>query len=463
MPGARQVPRWIGIAAPALIAGLKSVILKEGGVSPLMAQRIARHTFRLLLKQMQSRTRRFVLPAEEIERLKAGVSSPESLPTIFKELKKLAGVGDLPSSSGSAAKDPPRTRFKKRSASTGMFIRPFSWERLAMESRTMEVRLNADADLEETAEDTESASERPVPAAQKKRKKKKPKKRKKKKRVKREKSPRKPVKPGKEDHVSFAVTSRRSLARGVPEEVNVWAHLASEKDEMLKQAQEQHGTSTPSVKTKGPVPLKRGSVLSLELKVPQATVSPDRDTLHWLGGLTNAAFTVTVSPRCREKALAAEVVVRCHDLVIARIAFTLAVSAAGRGTEAKVAGRGRPYRRVFASYSTTDSDAVLARLQGIKKALPGIDIFLDRTHLRSGEVFKKKIEEEILSRDMLYLFWSPAAAKSKWVDWEWRCAWMAKGEGSVDPVPLRPADKAPPPDELAHLNFNDLYLSLMKK
>lgn len=263
------------------------------------------------------------------------------------------------------------------------------------------------------------------------------------------------------DHVSFSVTSRRSLEPGVAEEVNVWAHLAAQKEEMLKRAREQHETATPAVKSTGPVRLARDSVLHIALTVKGAEVMHEENMLEWLGELANATFLVTVPEDCAQPSLPAEVVIRCEGLIISRIVFTLKVGKDSR--QAAVQAEGVPVRRVFASYATADQDAVTARLQGMKKVLPDLDVFMDLTHLRSGDVFNNTLREEILSRDMLYLFWSQAAAKSKWVDWEWRCAWTEKGEGSVDPVPLQPADEAPPPDLLKHLNFNDLYLMIRRR
>ena len=64
-------------------------------------------------------------------------------------------------------------------------------------------------------------------------------------------------------------------------------------------------------------------------------------------------------------------------------------------------------------------------------------------------------------RDRLFLFWSRHARESQWVDFEWRLAHRLKGIDSIDPVPLEDPGTAPPPDELAALHFNDIYLEVI--
>ena len=48
-------------------------------------------------------------------------------------------------------------------------------------------------------------------------------------------------------------------------------------------------------------------------------------------------------------------------------------------------------RTAFASYASQDRDAVLARVQGIQKALPSLDVFLDVASLRSGQRWKEQL------------------------------------------------------------------------
>lgn len=85
----------------------------------------------------------------------------------------------------------------------------------------------------------------------------------------------------------------------------------------------------------------------------------------------------------------------------------------------------------------TESLAYLAsaRLQAIEKAAPGIRLFWDVEGLRSGENWNERLAEEVISKDVFYLFWSENAAPSKWVSWEWQCAYQERGIDYIDPFP----------------------------
>jgi hypothetical protein len=102
---------------------------------------------------------------------------------------------------------------------------------------------------------------------------------------------------------------------------------------------------------------------------------------------------------------------------------------------------------------------VLARVQGMLKVIPDLDLFVDVLDLRSGDRWEAHIREEISARDMFYLFWSVAASRSPWVDREWRTALELRGLDHIDPVPLQTAVVAPPPAELAALHFNEWTLA----
>jgi hypothetical protein len=116
-------------------------------------------------------------------------------------------------------------------------------------------------------------------------------------------------------------------------------------------------------------------------------------------------------------------------------------------------------RSAFASYASQDRSRVVARIQGMQKVLPDLEVFLDVLSLRSGERWKERLEKEILARDVLFLFWSPAAMSSEYVEWEWRQALALRGLEFIDPIPLESPEKAPPPDELKGKHFRDWTLA----
>ena len=72
------------------------------------------------------------------------------------------------------------------------------------------------------------------------------------------------------------------------------------------------------------------------------------------------------------------------------------------------------------------------------------------------------MQVEIDERDVLYLCWSNNAMQSEWVDKEWRYAYATKGVECIEPIPLDPPEKCPPPIELQKKHFNDRLLYIIK-
>jgi len=117
------------------------------------------------------------------------------------------------------------------------------------------------------------------------------------------------------------------------------------------------------------------------------------------------------------------------------------------------------YRSAFASYVSEDRGEMLARVQGIKAVAPDLDIFIDALSLRAGDRWQQRIDQEVAARQRLPRFWSPHAAGSKWVDYEWGAVARLKGVDAIGPVPLADPRLANPPGELQALHFNDVYLA----
>ena len=118
--------------------------------------------------------------------------------------------------------------------------------------------------------------------------------------------------------------------------------------------------------------------------------------------------------------------------------------------------------KAFASYASPDRREVLGRIRSLQ-IFTRIDVFLDCLSIHPGESWKDRIKDEIADRDIFWLFWSRNALQSKWVDWEWRTALAAKALDYIQPHPLEGPDVAPPPAELAALQFGSLYESFLSQ
>jgi hypothetical protein len=270
------------------------------------------------------------------------------------------------------------------------------------------------------------------------------------------------------DDVYFSLTTARELRPGRYTSIEFWAHLAAQRGEVLRRAGERLNASAagPAVRLaeKGPAAVERGTVLEIDLTVRGLLVESPCDTVRWVGEIGTCGFLV----HAPDDAVVGEYPGTCRVAVagvaIAQLHFLLPVVAESRPPAGPAAAPGpipaRQYRfqSAFASYASADREQVITVLQGLKKAVPQMDVFLDVCSLRAGDRWEQELMRQIPSRDVFYLFWSAAASKSRWVDREWRYALAARGIEFIDPIPLVDGARVPPPPELAELHFGDPLL-----
>jgi molecular chaperone DnaK (HSP70) len=265
--------------------------------------------------------------------------------------------------------------------------------------------------------------------------------------------------PAEADSVHFTVTGPTTLVPGRSYLIDVWAHLEKQRQEVLERARQADGAQGVRQRSSGGVRIERGTRLSFRLKVPGLLVRYPTESVSWEGDAGNATFPVAVPADAPAGPYAGTVTVRAEELLVARLHFLLVVGTHEAPAEALPVREAR-LRTAFASYASKDREEVLARVQGMQKVLPDLDVFVDVATLRSGEHWAERLMAEIFRREVFYLFWSRAASQSEWVQKEWRAALEGKGIDAIDPVPLAPPDEVPPPPELArHLHFNDWTLA----
>ena len=266
------------------------------------------------------------------------------------------------------------------------------------------------------------------------------------------------------DKVHFSLTAPATMRSGCLYVLNLWAHLAAQRAEVLARARESCPREDVKIQSKGGVPVVRGTSLTVQLRIPafQLASPDDTDVIEWNGEIGNATFPVHVPPHTSSGTYDGKALIYVAGLQIAKLHFVLQVALA-EAPCGPLKAREVRHKRAFASYASQDRDAVLARIQGIQKVLPELEIFLDVASLRSGEKWAERLEREIANRDVFYLFWSASASTSKWVEREWRAALKARGIDYIDPVPLVDPKTVPPPPELASaLHFNDWVLAYMR-
>lgn len=261
--------------------------------------------------------------------------------------------------------------------------------------------------------------------------------------------------------VHFTVVSPPAVLTGAPFIVDVWAHTAAQRREVAERAKEATPGKTLALKTQGSQNIPIGCSVTVRLEFSNLDVEEPEVRFPWLGDITSVSFAVIAPKKVIVGSQAGCVSIYVSGLRISRIHFLVEV---GDKTSpvAELPTREERTRTAFASYASQDRNQVLARIQGIQKAVPNMDIFLDVLNLRSGTTWEQELWKEIPARDIFYLFWSSAAKESEWVEKEWRCALQAKGLDFIDPVPLESPDKVAPPPELAGKHFNDWILAFMR-
>jgi HEAT repeat protein len=264
------------------------------------------------------------------------------------------------------------------------------------------------------------------------------------------------------DAVWFSVTAPVTVAAGTMFVIDVWAHERSEQRKILRIAQSWAHDRAVRYRSQGPRTLRRGAELTVVVRIDGLTVAEPVATLLWIGTTANCSFAVTVPPAIGSGCRVGTVQILLGPLRMATVHFEVEVGRAASEYVTDVAAVARWVRSAFASYASEDRPDVVARIQGMQKLAPHLDVFLDVVSLRSGEAWKKRVEEEVASRDTFYLFWSVAASRSPWVDAEWRLALSNRGLAYIDPVPLESPSVAPPPQELASLHFSDWTIELWR-
>jgi HEAT repeat protein len=264
------------------------------------------------------------------------------------------------------------------------------------------------------------------------------------------------------DAVRFSVTAPIAVRPAQSFVLDVWAHGPHADAEIVATAQDWYGAPRIHHRSKGPVALPRGAQMNVFLELSDLIVEAPVDTLLWMGSTANCSFESRVPSEAAPGMRTGTAHIYLGGLKIARLHFEIEIAASQSATVADLILSARRVRSAFASYASEDSAAVLARIQGMLKLLPELDIFLDVVSLRSGERWRERIEQEIPARDIFYLFWSLAASRSEWVDAEWRLALSLRGLEYIDPVPLVSPSLVPPPPELAALHFNDWSLQFWR-
>lgn len=269
-----------------------------------------------------------------------------------------------------------------------------------------------------------------------------------------------PYSPPQKSSVNFTACTPESVTRNSTFILDIWAHREDQYRQVLKHMKELGRENIAGKKTG--VSIELGSLLTITLNLPSLEVPDPTDSFTWDGEPTNASFIVNVPKGIPLKPTYGTAEIRCEGLLLASLKLMIAIGSSRRNKRTDRTIESHYPKTAFASYASQNRSDVLARIQGMKRVAPDLDVFLDVLSLRSGDDWATKLEEHVPSKDIFYLFWSRDASSSEWVNREWRLALNRRGLAYIDPVPLDDPSKVPPPDELSSLHFNDAHLACLK-
>jgi hypothetical protein len=187
--------------------------------------------------------------------------------------------------------------------------------------------------------------------------------------------------------------------------------------------------------------------------------NPERRSFLWHESVHREEFRLRASEDLVGSTARGRLTVFLGSLILAEVPLVIRVDRAAAEMPLEPQ-RGRPYRRLFASYSRKDA-AIVAEYARYARAV-GDEYLIDLTSVRSGEPWNDRILKLIDAADVFQLFWSWNAMGSQYVRQEWEHALRLRRNSFIrpvyweDPLPTSPAEQLPP-EALTRLNFTRIY------
>jgi hypothetical protein len=224
------------------------------------------------------------------------------------------------------------------------------------------------------------------------------------------------------------------------------------------------------------VEVERGSTVEVFLESPELEVREPYRSRVWDGKPLHFIYSVRVFANTSLGSILPVVHIAINGVPVGEIEITLSVEQAAEPESSECAWsigeidaempRAQTcairYEQAFISYSRKDFQPVSLFAQGLAER--SMRVSIDITELEPGDDWAKKLYTVIEQSNVFYLMWSDNAAKSEWVEKESRyavalnAAHRSKNRPRIKPIVLH-QPVAEPPDHLAHLHFNSLWLA----
>jgi TIR domain len=265
------------------------------------------------------------------------------------------------------------------------------------------------------------------------------------------------------DIVDASAFSPEACAPGETVLVQIFFHRRSQASAAKKRAQESDHQATRRSFCTFEAAVNRGQRLGVKLESQHFLIDEPEQSIVWRGEPCMCQFSVTLPRAVTSRSCQITANFYLDGVPVGVLKFSLALTPTMSGSLGRAGLRGdssRHFEYAFLSYSSRDRREVLQCAQVLEGV--GIDFFLDAVSLRSGEIWERRLYEEIDRSDVFMLFWSKNVeqTESKWIEREVTYA-LNRQEASEDQLPcFRPTflggDKPNRPPWLpAHIQFDN--------
>jgi hypothetical protein len=275
------------------------------------------------------------------------------------------------------------------------------------------------------------------------------------------------------DRVECSVFAPPMVSPGSAFLIQVFAHISGRAHEAIDRAREFDADSARRAIKTLESSVSRGTRLAFWLTMPGLRVDDPVQSMVWWGTTESVQFGVSVPERRRPGGVMGTITISQDSIPIGHIKFILTVAASLPARQVRparsvsaVGEAAKRYEMAFVSYASADRAKVLERVQ----ILPmfGIQTFQDVLDLAPGQRWEQSLYRHIDESDIVLLFWSTAAKRSKWVRKEVQYALDRKHSNEyalpeIGPVIIEGPPVPPPWKELAHLHFNDPTIYFMNR
>ncbi len=266
------------------------------------------------------------------------------------------------------------------------------------------------------------------------------------------------------DPVDCTVFSRSEAQQGESLFVQVFAHMPEQDAAAARLAREFDSEAARRGFKSLETEIRRGSRLMFHLSMPGLEIADPAQSLVWRGAPASVQFEAILPVNAKLGTVIGTVTVSQDSIPVGHIKFKIKVIAWDQLALPEASaptGNGRAYRKAFISYASEDRQEVLKRVQMLARLR--IDFFQDVLALEPGTRWERELYRHIDESDLFLLFWSQSARQSRWVMEEVRYALRRKNGDEMAapeilPVLIEGPPPASPPEELAHLHFNDYFL-----